>query len=480
MRIEFLRRQAITALTLTGLTLVGGCALGPDYKRPDILVPTEYRWQQHADSGDDFGNLDWWQVYRDDQLQAILEIALRENFDVRIAAARVEQARATLGSTRLDYLPQVSAGAGAGRSRTSEYGRLLPTQPAVGDTYTASIDASFELDIWGRLRRLNEAARADFLASRYAQQGVIVGLIADVATAYFNLITLDEQRAITTSTLETRSKFVDLTRAQHERGVVSGLDVSSAESEFATAQANLADIERMAALAEDRLSILLGENPGDVVRTDFNKREQFELPQPPAGLPSHLLERRPDIRRAEQNVIAANARIGAAKAALFPTISLTGSLGSLSRELGDLFTGPARTWSAGANLAVPLIDAQNNLYQVDLADARKREALLGYQQAVQNAFKEVADALISREKYVQFQTAQQAKVDALRRANNIALARYRVGYSSYFDVINSNRDLFNAELALSSARLNALLANVQLYQALGGGWTAAGAPLAAQ
>jgi multidrug efflux system outer membrane protein len=478
MRGNVFRRRLLSIAVLPAL--LSGCAMGPDYKRPDMIVPTEYRWQQQTDGNQDFGNLDWWQVYRDDQLQAILKIALRENLDVRIAAARVEQARALLGATRLQYLPQIAGDASVKRSRTSEYARLLPNQPGIGETDSAAINASYELDIWGRLRRLNEASRAEFLASRYAQQGVMVTLIADVATAYFNLITLDEQRAITSSTLQTRAKFVDLTRAKHDRGVVSGLDVSSAESEFATAQANIAEIERQAALAEDRLSILLGKNPGDVVRTDFHKREQLQLPQPPAGLPSKLLERRPDVRRAEQNVIAANARIGAAKAALFPTISLTGSLGSLSKELGDLFSAPAKTWSAGAGLAVPLIDAQNNGYQVDLADAKKREALLSYQQTVQNAFKEVADALIAREKYVQFQTAQQAKVDALRRANDIALARYQVGYSSYFDVINSNRDLFNAELALSSAHLNTLLANVQLYQALGGGWSAGDVPMAAE
>lgn len=478
MRTDYSRLLARCCAVFSVALVMSSCALGPEYQRPEMIIPTEYRWQQQISSTDDFGNLNWWQVYRDDQLQAILKIALHENLDVRIAAARVEQSRATLGSTRLEYLPQVSGTAAVRRAKASEYARL-PNQPAIGQTDTVLVAASYELDIWGRLRRSNEAARADFLASEYAQQGVMVALIADVATAYFNLITLDEQRAITTSTLETRSKFVDLTRAKHDRGVVSGLDVSSAESELATAQANIADIERQAAQAEDRLSILLGKNPGDVVRTDFKRREQLELPQPPAGLPSSLLERRPDVRRAEENVIAANARVGAAKAALFPTISLTGSLGSLSTDLSNLFTAPAKTWGAGANLAVPIIDAQNNLYQIDLADAKKREALLSYQQTVQNAFKEVADALIAREKYMQFQTAQQAKVDALRRADNIALARYRVGYSSYFDVINSNRDLFNAELALSSARLNALLANVQLYQALGGGWSAGDEPIAA-
>lgn len=457
---------------LAATLATAGCAMGPEYQRPDMIVPTEYRWQERVDAEHDFGDLAWWQVYRDDQLQAILALALRENLDVRIAAARVEQARAALGSTRLQALPQIGASAGGQRSRTSEYARLLPGQSAIGDSRSASLDASYEIDLWGRLRRLNEAARAELLASSYAQQSVAVALIADVATAYFTLVTLDEQRAITDNTLATRSKFVDLTRAKHDRGIVSGLDVSSAESEFATAQANKAEIERQAAQAEDLLSILLGQNPGDVVRTHFTQRGQLQLPEPPAGLPSALLERRPDVRRAEQNVIAANARIGAAKAALFPNISLTGSFGSVSRELDDLFTSPAQAWSAGLGVSLPILDAQRNLYQIDLADARKREALLGYQQAVQNAFREVADALVAREKYSEFQTAQQARVDALRRANNIALARYQVGYSSYFDVINSNRDLFNAELQLSSAHLNALLANVQLYEALGGGWSA--------
>ncbi|MDB6062740.1 MAG: outer membrane protein multidrug efflux system [Verrucomicrobiaceae bacterium] len=468
--LSFSSRKSLWALALPAL--LAGCALGPDYKRPEMVVPTEYRWQDQSATGSEFGDLQWWEVYRDPQLWAILKVALQENLDVRIAAARVEQARAALGSSRLQFLPTISGEAGVTRQRTSEYARLLPDQPAIGESDTAAVNASYELDIWGRLRRLNEASRAQFLGSQYAQQGVMVGLIADVATTYFNLITLDEQLAITRNTMETRQKFVDLTHAKHKGGVISGLDVSTAESELATARANVPEIERQAALAEDRLSILLGKNPGDIVRSGVTARAELSLPQPPTGLPSSLLERRPDIRRAEQDLVAANAQVGAAKAALFPTISLTGSLGSRSNELSNLFKGPARTWTAGAGLALPLIDAQNNLYQLDLADARKREVLLTYQQAVQNAFREVADALIARQKYVEFLAAQQDKVDALRRADNIAMARYKVGYSSYFDVINSNRDLFNAELALSSAQLNALLANVQLYQALGGGWAA--------
>lgn len=460
------RRRALPSLLLA--FALGGCALGPDYQRPEQEIPAEYRWQGQV-GATDFGDLDWWELYREPLLQRLLHTALAENLDVRIAAARVEQARAQLGATRLQYLPQVSLGASASKTRVSQYSRL-PNQPSIGTADIVDLTASYELDIWGRLRRLNEAARGELLASRYAQQGVAVGLIADVASAYFQLISLDEQLSVTRRTVQTRQKFVDLTRAKHDRGVISGLDVSSAESELATAQANIPDLERQIAQTEDSLSILLGRNPGDIARDSYHDGDGLRLPEPPAGLPSSLLERRPDVRRAEQQLLAANARVGAAKAALFPQIALTGTLGSRSGDLADLFSGPARAWSAGASLSAPILDAQNSIYQLDLADATKREALLTYRQTVQNAFKEVADALVARQKYAEFTAAQAAKVDALRRANKIALARYQVGYSSYFDVINADRDLFGAELALSAARLNALLANVQLYQALGGGW----------
>ena len=457
------------------LSMLTSCALGPDYKRPALEVPTEYRWQTEQDTSSAFGELGWWQIYSDPALRQTLNAALAENLDVRIAATRVEQARATLGSTRLQMFPQISGSAGVTRAKTSEYA-LLPGQNRIGETDTAAIGASYELDIWGRLRRSTEAARAQFLASEYAKRGVAVSLVADVATAYFTLVSLDEQLAVTRRTSATRHTFVDLTHAKHDRGVVSGLDVSTADAELATAEANIPDLERQIAQTENRLSILLGKNPGEITRTTYSNGAGPLLPSPPAGLPSTLLERRPDLLRAEQNLVAANARVGVAKAALFPTISLTGNLGSRSAELSKLFTAPAAAWSVGAGLTLPLLDAQRNLYELDFADASKREALLSYQQAVQNAFKEVADALVAREKFAQFQYAQEAKVAALRRANQIALARYKIGYASYFDVINSDRDLFNAELSLSSASLNALLASVQLYQALGGGWQTAQAP----
>lgn len=392
---------------------------------------------------------------------------------MRTAAARVDQARATLGATRLQQLPQIEASAGVQRARTSQY-ELPAGSPPISNVFQVEGSLSYEFDFWGKYRRGTEAARAALLASEYARQDVMSALVSSVATAYFTLLTLDEQLAITQHTVETRQKFVELTQAQHERGTVSGLDVATAQAQLAVAQANIPDLQRQIGITEDQLSVLLGHNPDTVLRTESGLLKRMTEPSippvPPAGLPSTLLERRPDLREAEQNLVAANAGVGVAKANLFPTITLTAGGGSASTMLSDLFNGPARTWNVGASALQPLLNAQRNWYQVESADAQKQQALLQYQKSVQTAFQEVSDALIARQKYAEFQTAQQAQVDAQRKANTIALARYRVGYSSYFNVIDADRDLFTAELALSAAHLNTLLAVVQLYRALGGGW----------
>jgi len=261
-----------------------------------------------------------------------------------------------------------------------------------------------------------------------------------------------------------------LTTAQYKGGYVTGLDVATAEAQLAAARATAPDLERQIAQTEDEISILLGENPGPIVRTHYGEAIPEAPPRPPAGLPAQLLERRPDIQQAEQTLIAANAQIGVAKAALFPNISLTGSDGQLSIPLGKLFTAPASEWSAGVGLVQPLLNVQQNLYQVQLADARKREAIYLYQKAVQAAFQDVADALVAYEKLGEFETEESRQVSALRRAREIAVARYRTGYASYFDVINADRDLFAAELLLAQAYTNHLDALVRLYSALGGGW----------
>ncbi|HWG71490.1 MAG TPA: efflux transporter outer membrane subunit [Steroidobacteraceae bacterium] len=465
-------RRCAAMITAMGLMAAAGCALGPDYRRPDIRTPAAYRFEQNPTAGS-FADNGWWQVYQDPVLRSLIREGLAGNLDVRIAAARVDQARAALGSARLQQLPAVSIDAGATRQRTSTY-ELPPGVPPVSNAFSVEGSVSYEIDFWGRYRRASEAARAQLLQSAYAKQDVAAGLVAGVATAYFTLKSLDEQLEITRRTVGTRQKFVDLTQAQHDRGTVSELDVATAQAQLAIAKANLPDLRRRIGQTEDQLSVLLGHNPDRILRGDGKgpgaAAAAGQVPVPAAGLPSSLLERRPDLREAEQNLVAANAEVGVAKASLFPSITLTAQGGGVSNALSSLFSGPARTWSAGAGVLQPLLNPQRNLYELDLAAARKREALLQYQKSVQTAFQEVSDALIARQQDAELQTAQQAQVDAQRRANTIALARYRVGYASYFNVIDADRDLFTAELSLSAARLNTQLSLVQLYRALGGGW----------
>jgi multidrug efflux system outer membrane protein len=482
-----LRRYRLPLAMAAGAALaLAGCALGPDYRRPDTHTPSAYRF----DSGSNAASLadeGWWQVYQDPVLQQLIRQALTNNLDVRIAAARVDQARALLGVARVAQLPKASVTAAGEHARTSKY-QLLPGEPAVGSLYDVEGSVSYEIDFWGKYRRATEAARAQLLQSDFARQDVMVGLVASVATAYFTLQSLDQQLQITNRTVATRQKFVDLTSAQHDRGTVSELDVATAQAQLAIAEANLPELQRQIGLTEDQLSVLLGHNPDAILRQPLPASAPADagetpaaaaatpvpppVPVPAAGLPSSLLERRPDLRAAEENLVAANAQVGVAKANLFPTITLTGTGGVASGALSSLFSGPARLWSFGGNVLQPLIDPQRNLYQLDLADAQKRQALLQYQQSVQDAFQEVSDALIARQQYAEVLKQEQAWVTAQRTAEAIALARYRVGYASYFDVIDSDRDLFSAELSLAAAHLNTLLAGVQLYRALGGGWQA--------
>ena len=467
-----MRRAPYTLAAVAGALLLAGCMLGPDYHRPAQEVPDAYRFEENPTPGS-FGDQGWWQVYQDPTLQALLADALAHNLDVRIAATRVDQAAAVVGATRLQQLPQVAVSFDATRQRTSQY-TLPPGVPPITNVFSAQASLSYEVDFWGKYRRASEGARAQLLSTAYARDDVTAGLIATVATDYFTLQTLDEQIAITQRTIETRRKFVELTEGQHERGTVSGLDVATAQAQLAVAEASLPALELQIAQLEDQLSVLLGHNPAAILRTEEGELKRMAAPEPPpvppAGLPSSLLERRPDVREAEQSLVAANAQVGVAKANLFPTISLTAAGGGVSTALSNLFTAPARSWSLAGSLVQPLLDSQRSLYQLDLADAQKRQALLQYELRVRTAFAEVSDALVGRQKSAEVQRVLQTGVDAQRKANTIALARYRVGNASYFDVINADRDLFQAELTLSTAHLNTLLAVVQLYRALGGGW----------
>jgi multidrug efflux system outer membrane protein len=460
-------------LCVAAVALLAGCAVGPDYHRPSLDVPAQYRdvAPTATDVAGDasLGDGGWWEVYSDAELQALLATALKNNFDVKIAVARIDEARAQLGSARLAYLPQVSISANAGRAKASNYARLPGARRIINEEQV-QILASYQVDLWGQLRRMNEAARANLLASQFARRAVSVTLVATVANAYFGLLSLDSQLEITRRTVVSRQKFVELTHAQHERGYGTGLDVATAEADLAAARATMPDLERQIAQTEDQISVLLGSNPEHVTRARYGEALPEAPPRPPAGLPARLLERRPDVTQAEQGLVAANAEIGVAKAALFPNISLTGSAGSLSVPFGKLFTAPAAEWSVGVGLIQPLLSVQSNLYQVELADARKREALYQYQKTVQGAFQDVADALVAYEKFGEQEREQASQVSALRRAREIALARYRIGYASYFDVIQADRDLFTAELALAQSYANNLSALVHLYSALGGGW----------
>ncbi|MBS0612944.1 MAG: efflux transporter outer membrane subunit [Proteobacteria bacterium] len=455
-------------LLLAGVLLLGACAVGPNYTRPDLKIPDRFRFAPDASSGTSLGDMQWWDLYQDAHLQELIRAALRENLDVRVAAARVEEARAALGSAHLALLPQISVQAGAQRGRTAQ-DLLRPGQLPLGNEFQAQGVLSYELDIWGRLRRSSEAARADFLSSEYAKRAVLVGLISDVATAYFDLISLHQELDITRRTVQTRQKLVELTRAKHDRGVISGLDVAAVEAQLAVARVSIPQQELALAQAEHRLAILLGRYPQGF-ELPASTEAPRAAPMPPAGLPSSLIERRPDIMQSEQSLVAANARVGVAKAALLPTLSLTGAFGRISTELSRLFTSPNEAWLASAGLLQPLLDPQRSLYTQRAAQARWSEALAGYQQTVQRAFAEVADALIARSKQVEIEVAQRDQVEALRRASTIAHARYEAGTASYVDVTNADRDLFTAELSLATASRDSLLTTVQLYRALGGGW----------
>ena len=399
-----MRRRAPTVAGAAALcaAVIAGCALGPDYHRPPIATPAVYRFEPGA-AVDSVADAGWWRVYQDPVLQALIREGLADNLDVRIAAARIDQARAALGSARLQQLPQLSVNAAATRQRTSLY-ELPPGTPAVSNVFGLEGSLSYEIDFWGKYRRASEAARAQLLQSGFAKQDVMAALVASVATAYFTLQSLDEQLNITRRTVDTRQKFVELTHAQHERGTVSELDVATAQAQLAIARANLPELKLLIGQTEDQLSVLLGRNPDAILRTDggagaapsAGKPDRPRFPVPAAGLPSSLLERRPDVREAEQNLVAANADVGFAKANLFPSISLTTFGGGVSNALSTLFTGPARTWSASADALQPLLNPQRNLYQLQLANAHKRQALLEYQKSVQTAFQEVSDQRCSR------------------------------------------------------------------------------------
>lgn len=462
-------KNAIT-IALLSLTLAG-CTVGPRYKRPAVDVPGTYRGAEQENAGkSDAASLadqKWWEVFQDEQLQKLIRIAIAQNYDVRIAAARILEAQAQLGITRANQFPQANAGAASNVIR-------VPAQPALpvatnGSATQLSLSGAWELDFWGKFRRATEAARANLLASEWAKQQVISTLVSDLATAYFQLRELDLELEISQQTLTSRRDSLKLTQMLADHGATSMLDVRQAEQLVYTAGEQVPDLERRIQQQEDLISTLLGNNPGAVPR-GLKLTEQPHMPQVPAGLPSALLERRPDIRQVEEQLVAFNAQIGVAKAAYFPQITLTGDAGYQSPALGNLFLSPAGFFSFGGTLAQPLFAGGRIRSGVKLAEAQKDEALLTYKKTIQQAFQDVSDSLIAYQKDQEFRQQQQLLTNAAQDAAHLSDVRYKGGATSYLEVLTNQTNYFSAQLNLAQAQLNELNALVQLYRSLGGGW----------
>jgi multidrug efflux system outer membrane protein len=415
-----------------------------------------------------FANLPWWQVFHDDTLQNLIRTALTNNYDVRIAVTRVAQARAAAAEARSQFFPQLNYEGFAGAGKNVSDNLPSPTG-AEGNLFGGDANASWEIDLWGRIRRLNESARAQFLASKEARRDVTISLVAQVAQAYFQLLALDQQLAIARQSTNSYGESLKLFDEQLRGGVASKLETSSAEALMDSAAAMIPELEQQTALQENQLSVLLGQNPAAILRGKVSLEKQMP-PEIPAGLPSALLERRPDIREAEQQLRSANAQIGVAKANFFPQLNLTGLFGKASTELSTFASGGEAAWSIAAGLTGPLFHGGQIRAQYAQARAARDQAALQYQAAVLNALQEVSSALISRETFARARVQQARAVDAYQEAVKISLERYRLGSVAYDVVLQEQQLLFPAENSLVQVQLNQLLAVVQLYRALGGGW----------
>jgi outer membrane protein, multidrug efflux system len=457
------------------VSVLSGCMVGPDYQRPALPSPAVFRDTAAPAAPPDptsLGDLQWFEVFKDDQLQALIQAALVANYDLRDAVARVNEARANLGITRSEQFPTITASADTTTVRLSKNG-LTPVPANVNRDRTVGGVVlnllSFEVDVWGRLRRATEAARAQVLAAEDTRQAVLTTLVSDVATAYFDLLELDKELEIAQRTLASRQDSLRLIQVRQQGGIATLLDVRQGEQLVYSAAAVIPDTERLIEQTENQIRLLLGQPPGDVPRGQ-PLTAQVQPPAVPPGLPSALLERRPDIRAAEQTLIAANANIGGAKAAYFPTISLTGLLGYESNQLSSLFKGASSKWQFVPQVTQPIFTAGRITSQVHLAEAQQQSALIQYEKAIQTAFREVSDALVQYRRVKEIRTQQALLVTALRDRSQLAYMRYRGGVDTLLNALDADRDLFDAELSLAQTERNELLALVQLYKALGGGW----------
>jgi outer membrane protein, multidrug efflux system len=452
------------------------CTVGPNYRRPSLPTPQSFRAPDPLPPGqaNSFADLKWFEVFKDEQLQALIRHALERSYDLRDAVARVEEARASLGITRSEQLPSFGAGGAVDINRLSRDGATpLPPQflPSQNRTFgTAALQLlSFEIDIWGKLRRATEAARANLLSADENRKAVITTLVSDVANAYLTMRELDYELEISRRTLQTRNESLELTKSREVHGVSTELDLRQAEQLVYTASKMIPDIQRQIEQTENQISLLLGESPNAVLRGKALTEQQLP-PEIPAGLPSSLLERRPDIRAAEQDLVAANAQIGVARAAYFPTLSLSGVLGGASTQLSSLFSGPASLWSLTPQITQPIFTAGRLKSNVKLAEAEHRRMLIHYEKTIQTAFTEASDALIAHQRFRESRAEQEALEKTLEDRLRLAYRRYHGGVDTQLNALDADRDLFQAQLDLARLRLEEVLSVVQLYKALGGGW----------
>lgn len=456
---------------LCSLSLATGCVQGPDYVKPAVAVPDAYRYGGNAASTlDTTAESAWWSGFGDPYLDALVQEALANNRNLVIATARVDEFAAILAGTRSQAFPQVGYGLSGNRSRTSEE-KLPAFVDPKSTTFSSLLSASWEIDLWGRIRRETEAARANLLASEEARRGVTLTLISSVIASYITLLDLDEQLRVSDATLAGRGKAVNLFQTRFADGWVSEFEVTQVRGDYESVASQQPPLRQAIAVQEHALSVLLGRNPGPIARA--SNLEALKSPVVPAGLPSELLTRRPDILQAEQQLVASNALIGAARALFFPRISLTGLFGFASGSLGSLFTGPAHTWSFTGDVAGPIYTGGGLTAAVDQAEARRDQQLANYELVIQNAFRDVEDSLADLRHSAELRDIVQKRVETLTRSVYLATERYENGYSDYLDVLDAERGLFNAQLQLASARGDYQRALVNLYVALGGDWNAA-------
>src|SRR5438105_792787 len=455
-------RTCVLALLLAAP--LSACMVGPDYRRPEVDVPAA--WRLGATEAVEIANIAWWDQFQDPVLSELVRTALANNKDLEIATASVDQAAAQYGIVRSAQFPQVNAGVSAVRERSSA-NAPLPGGRTFSD-YGVNLSASFELDVWCKLRRATESARASLLTSQQGRGTVVLTVVTTVASGYIHLRALDRQLEIAQRTSQSLGEAARLQRVRFEEGAVPASDYQQAESQYREAVARVPELEREIAQQENFISVLLGHNPGLIPRG--RDIDALLFPAVPDGLPASLLQRRPDIRQAEQNLIAANADIGVAKAAYFPDISLTALLGLESAQLSDLFKGPSKVWSFGAGVLQPIFNAGRIRSQVAQAEALQRQALYTYQKSIISAFQDVENALIARTKFGQIREEQAKNVEALRRFRELAELRYREGATIYLEVANAEQSLFNAQLAYVVTQAQLFQSYANLYKAMGGGW----------